>query len=95
MIAGALAKHGPNRVLVTADGLAVPWKRAVNEHNIVSDIIFIRRDGWTLGAPESLENVAYQMWSDEWWGFLRKPETKVSPISLYIPSSILEEINDE
>ena len=73
----------PNRVVINSDGMGCPPKRAREKYGINPDIIFIRRDGWTLAAPTEFENIAYQMWKNEWIAFLRKPETKAKPMSEY------------
>lgn len=74
--------NGPTRVVINADGEAVPWPRA-HQKGIFADIIFIRRDGWSLGAPAHLEEIAYRMWRDEWVGFIRRPSEIAQPIREY------------
>lgn len=61
---------GPVRVIVDQHGTGTTPKRA-KELGIDPSIIFIRKDGWTLGAPDQLEDVAYKMWQQEWVGFMR------------------------
>ena len=56
----------PRRVVINSDGDAVPYAIARDEHDIVPDIIFVRNDGWTLGAPRHLMNVAALMWPKDW-----------------------------
>ncbi len=63
--------HGPSRVVISADGDAVSPNRALAE-GIVPDIIYIRNDGWSLGAPDKYKTVAYETWSDCWVGILQK-----------------------
>ena len=75
--------NGPDRVVINEHGEAVPAGRAIRDYNIIPDIIFIRDDGWSLGAPAPLEVVAYGMWSDEWVGFVRRGKMVVSPIKEY------------
>lgn len=89
MIYAQLAQHserilnsGPDRVLID-DYEAVNWMQAQNQYGIFPDIIFIRSDGWSLGAPTRLEKVAYKLWNYEWIGFIRKPNTDASPMSVY------------
>jgi hypothetical protein len=43
-----------DRVLINGDGSAVPPGRALSEHGIQPDILFIREDWWVLGVPEYL-----------------------------------------
>lgn len=79
---GRIRLHGPDRVTVNEDQEAVSYLRA-HERGIIPDIIFIRDDGWTLGAPERFEREAYNTWPAQWIGFIRKPETEVRPMSDY------------
>lgn len=59
-------RRGPDRVLIGADGTAVPPRRAREEYGIVPDVVFVRNDGWSLGAPIELRVAAYGLWEDEW-----------------------------
>jgi hypothetical protein len=61
-----LKEWGPDRVVINAEGEAVPPLRARRDHNIYPDIIFARNDGWMLAAPIHLQEVAERMWPDEW-----------------------------
>lgn len=70
---------GPNRVVVNEEGEAIPLKKA-EEKGITVDVVFVRKDGWTLGAPESLEMTAFSLWADEWTGFFRRPNREFQPI---------------
>jgi len=72
-----------NRVVVASDGYAVPCKRAKDKHGIEPDIVFVRNDGWTLGAPDSLSQTAYNMWKADWVYFATKDEKKLRPIEEY------------
>lgn len=73
----------PARVVVDAEGLGVNSKRARYEYNIVPDIIFLRNDGWTLGAPKQFERVAFEMWHKEWAFFVRRPRSIWVPMEKY------------
>lgn len=73
-IAREIVKTGPSRVMVAPDE-ALSSARA-RERGIVPDVIFIRADGWSLGAPEHLEHHAELQWIDEWIGVLRRPSTE-------------------
>jgi len=73
----------PARVVVDSEGLGTTPERAKNEYSITSDIMFLRGDGWTLGAPTVFENVAYTMWQREWTHFARTNDTDWQPISKY------------
>jgi len=72
---------GPDRVVINDEGEALPWSRAHQIHNILPDVIFVRKDGWCLGAPISLEKTAFKMWADEWVYYARRPDVKLLPIS--------------
>ena len=63
---------GPDRVVINVSGEAVSSLRARRDYNIRPDIIFIRDDGWSLGAPLRFESVAEALWHDKWIGTLRK-----------------------
>jgi hypothetical protein len=82
--AAKLAARGPDRVLVGADGEAVAPTYARVQRGIEPVVVFLRKDGWMLGAPsEMLEYVAYAMWPDEWIGFRRHGEGPFRPIAEY------------
>lgn len=68
----------PRRVLVT-DSRAVPAAEARNVYEIEPDIVFVRNDGWQLGAPEYLEDHAFDRW-DDWVAFYRLRDMRVRPI---------------
>ena len=76
--------NGPSRVLISPDE-GVASKPARVEHGITPDVIFIRHDGWSLGAPSHLEADARKMWEGYWIGILRKPNTEPETI---IPSKV-------
>lgn len=65
-------ENGPVRVVVNYDALAVPLWQAMQEFFVVPEIVFIRCDGWTLGAPKRFACVAKQLWSDQWLGISTK-----------------------
>ncbi len=52
----------PARVLIASDGEAVSPGRTT----VRPDVIFVRKDGWTLGAPAALIADARRMWAAEW-----------------------------
>ncbi|RKY28536.1 MAG: hypothetical protein DRP83_00615 [Planctomycetota bacterium] len=60
----------PDRVLISSEGDAILPSRAL-ERNILWDVIFIRKDGWSLGAPKGLAFAAEALWSDEWVAVIR------------------------
>ena len=48
-------------------------------------VMFIRGDGWILGAASKFEDIAYRMWQDEWVGFIKQPSEMVVDIVYYQP----------
>ena len=64
--------HGPTRVVINLHGEATTPRRALDDHDVEPTVIYIRDDGWSLGAPEAFEQVAANMWRDEWVAVLRK-----------------------
>ncbi len=74
----------PTRVIVEADGSATTPRRAAHIFQVISNIIFIRDDGWTLGAPKEFESIAYGIWKDSWTHFVRKGHTQWIPIERYL-----------
>lgn len=58
--------HGPMRVVINDQGEAVPPARAREMGRPPPDVIFIRNDGWSLGATTSLWEVAKSLWADSW-----------------------------
>jgi Uma2 family endonuclease len=77
--ATAILRDGPTRVLISQDAQATTPRRAREEHNITPDVIFIRNDGWSLGAPARYESIARALWRDDWIGFIRRPNTRAEP----------------
>lgn len=70
----SLATQMPNRVVCNRYGEARPPERVPNR---TSTIVFVRDDGWTLGADEAHPEevlVAYKLWPDEWKCAIRLPD---------------------
>ncbi len=69
---------GPTRVVINAEGEAVPPQRAryilQTRGRAPFDIVFVRDDGWSLGALEEFKEVAYNMWPKEWVGHVSRVE---------------------
>ena len=82
-LTASILARGPDRVIVGPEGTATRPRRALEDHGIMPTIIFIRDDGWTLGAPADLEGVAFAMWREEWVAFMRQGATTAVPISQY------------
>lgn len=75
-----LIDEGPDRVLIQNE-ISVPWRIAVLEHKIIPTIVFIRNDGWMLGAKGSLISIAWEICKNDWIGFIRRPMNIIFPIS--------------
>ena len=60
----------PNRIVINAEGDAVPPDQAI-KLGITWDVIFVRNDGWSLGAPHHLAEVANSLWVKEWVAQIR------------------------
>lgn len=71
--------EGFNRVVINADGEAVPVNRAV-EMGIYPEIGYRRADGWSLGAPKELQNTAYSQWAGEWTHKIERGEAEWKPL---------------
>lgn len=48
-------------------------------------IMFVRDDGWVLASSLKFERVAYNMWKDEWVGFVKCPDSIIEDIADYTP----------
>ena len=72
-------RDGPTRVIVDTGALGVSSTRAREEYGIVPDVVFIRNDGWSLGAPAALEGVARSTWANSWIGIMRRPDQTARP----------------
>ena len=57
--------YGPARVIIDEHGSAYDLKTAL-DRNFIPTVIFIRDDGWSLGAPDHLIKVAHDLYSDDW-----------------------------
>lgn len=82
-MADTVQRRGPDRVVINSAGSATTSEHARVRYGITPDIVFLRGDGWTLGAPEDFERVAYAMWRDEWVGFMRRTAKQATPIVEY------------
>jgi len=71
--------HGPKRVIINEHGEATTASRASEEYGIKPDVIFIRKDGWSVGAPKQFEQLAENMWKGDWIGVIRFPYRMAKP----------------
>lgn len=79
-----LKAHGPTRVLVNKEGKALPMYRVVKQNafeETMPRIVFVRGDGWTLGAPKGLEEVAHALWAKDWVGWTDRACQELRPMS--------------
>ncbi len=54
------------RVVVSSNGEAISPFRAKSDHDIQPEIIYVRDDGWALGAPKQFASVAFDLWAGNW-----------------------------
>jgi len=66
----SMLRVGPERVVIRADGSVTSCRVARETHNIQPDVIFIRDDGWALGAPKQYAAAAHAMWESKWVAFV-------------------------
>ena len=69
-LAAIVKKKGPHRVVVDREGEAKSPQRALQEDGVQPDVVFLRNDGWTLGAPKAYHDVALNMWREDWVGYV-------------------------
>lgn len=75
-----------DRVVISHEGHAVRPDVAFYRYGVCSKVIFIRGDGWAIGAPEEFEYAAFHLWENELKEFRRWPKYELQPISEYKPS---------
>lgn len=67
-------RWGPRRVLIDKEGTSASPERAFRlQHERAADVIFIRKDGWTLGAISELAEYAENLWADHWIAVMIRP----------------------
>jgi hypothetical protein len=62
----------PTRIVVDAEGQARPPQPGDRW-----DVVFVRTDGWTLGAPLKFREVARQLWEGSWLRVIHCPQTRI------------------
>lgn len=55
----------PSRVVINRHGEATSYREA-KAKGLTPAIIFVRDDGWSLGAPTGLMDTAEALWKDRW-----------------------------
>jgi hypothetical protein len=58
--------NGPRRVVINEHGDATTCQAALTKYKVRPDIVYVRDDGWSLGAPAGLSDVALRLWQDAW-----------------------------
>ena len=66
-----------DRVVVDMSGTAVRPDTAFIGYGIITEVMFIRDDGWVLGAPFEYESAAESLWRDHWEFTMRMPKWKL------------------
>lgn len=69
-----------DRVVVNHDGFAVRPAEAFEHYGVISRIIFVRKDGFAIGAPSHLAQAAFDLWPDEWREFRVWPKYEPRPV---------------
>lgn len=59
------AEFTPRRVIVDEQYTGASPRHAA-ALGVFPDVIFVRRDGWTLGAPSRLATKAWNVWIGHW-----------------------------
>jgi hypothetical protein len=65
-VRSAVRRVGPTRVVVARDGCATTPALALQDYGIVPEVVYVRGDGWTLGAPRQFARVAWRLWAESW-----------------------------
>ena len=60
------SRNGPTRVVYSDEGQATTPELALQLYNEVAEVVFIRNDGWTLGASMKYYKVAHDLWEGDW-----------------------------
>lgn len=71
-----------DRVMIS-EHEAISPVRASRDHGIRPSIIFVRKDGWSLGAHSTFTLAAYKIWENDWEYWCKPPNMRLRPISTY------------
>jgi hypothetical protein len=78
--AARINAEGPIRVLCAADGHATDARQAERLYGVRWEIVFLRGDGWSLGAPRGpLAAVAERLWAEHWTHWMRRGDRAMRP----------------
>lgn len=75
-------RAGPDAVLIDTRGTVVRPSDANTRDGVVTTIIFLRRDGTSVGTSKYYERVAFQ--SEQWVGYVRTNETEGELIAGFV-----------
>lgn len=78
-----ITKIGPRRVIINEEGEATSRERAFRFQGKNVDIVFIRHDGWNLGAISELADAAEALWENNWVAVLVMPSDRAISYSDY------------
>lgn len=70
-----IIEQGPDKVMVSPHE-AADTERA-RRMGIGWDVVFIRVDGMTLGAPDKYRHDAERSWREFWVAYLAKPDMEI------------------
>ena len=76
-------EHGPRRVVVDEHCHAVNPYSARREYEISWEIVLIREDGWTLGAPMHLSHLAFALWTNKWRSYMVDGDDRIFAIDTW------------
>jgi len=83
-----IKRNGPDRVLVDEDGETVtPLTASIHYPDVKIEVIFIRKDGWSLGAHSDLIGQAYDLWADHWAFIWMLESNSVTTIEVFLEAS--------
>lgn len=73
----------PERVIQHENGACLSGAQAV-ERGLPWEIVFIRDDGWSLGAPAQLQNPAEEMWQNQWIAVYYPASARLESYAAYL-----------
>lgn len=90
--AETIHRSGPRRIVVDKLGTAMSPDLAKKLGPYTEpDIIYIRDDGWSLGAPKKFAKIAFEQWTLNWIGYIYRGQNEVlGPPVPYIPGDRIQ-----